>query len=34
MFMGQALDLDHNDSRTGYLGLAHRSCNRRAGQGA
>ena len=28
-----ALDLPHNDNRTGYLpGLAHRSCNRRDGQ--
>lgn len=26
------LDLDHDDQRTGYRGLAHRSCNRRAGQ--
>lgn len=26
------LDLDHDDDRTGYRGLAHRSCNRRAGQ--
>lgn len=26
------LDLDHNADRTGYLGLAHRACNRRAGQ--
>lgn len=26
------LDLDHNDDRTTYRGLAHRSCNRRAGQ--
>lgn len=25
------LDLDHTDSRTGYLGLAHRHCNARAG---
>lgn len=23
------LDLDHNDERTGYLGLSHRACNRR-----
>lgn len=28
----QQLDLDHNTDRTGYLGLAHRTCNRRAGQ--
>jgi hypothetical protein len=26
------LDLDHDDDRTGYRGLAHRGCNRRAGQ--
>lgn len=28
---GQRLDLDHNDDRTGYRGMAHASCNRRAG---
>lgn len=28
---GQPLHLDHNDTRTGYLGFAHASCNRRAG---
>jgi hypothetical protein len=26
------VDLDHDDSRRFYLGLAHRACNRRAGQ--
>lgn len=26
------LDLDHTEGRDGYRGLAHRSCNRRAGQ--
>lgn len=26
------LDLDHTDDRAGYRGLAHASCNRRAGQ--
>jgi hypothetical protein len=26
------LDLDHTDDRAGYQGLAHRRCNRRAGQ--
>jgi hypothetical protein len=26
------LDLDHTDDRAGYRGLAHRACNRRAGQ--
>ena len=29
---GMAWDLDHDDTRQGYLGPAHRSCNRRAGQ--
>jgi hypothetical protein len=31
MLPGQALDLDHNDDRTGYRGMAHAACNRRAG---
>jgi hypothetical protein len=26
------VDLDHTDDRAGYLGLAHRRCNRRDGQ--
>jgi len=29
---GVAWDLDHTDDRSAYLGAAHRSCNRRAGQ--
>jgi hypothetical protein len=34
MYRTQAshLDLDHTDDRTAYRGLAHRACNRRAGQ--
>jgi hypothetical protein len=28
MVTTEPLDLDHNDDRTGYLGLSHRSCNR------
>jgi Recombination endonuclease VII. len=31
MTPGQALDLDHTDDRRGYRGMAHASCNRRAG---
>jgi hypothetical protein len=28
---GAPFDLDHDASRTGYLGVSHRTCNRRAG---
>jgi len=28
----EQLDYDHTDDRTGYRGLAHATCNRRAGQ--
>lgn len=28
---GEAWDLDHDDTRTGYLGPSHASCNRSAG---
>lgn len=31
MYVGQALDLDHTEDRTGYRGLAHERCNRSAG---
>ena len=31
MHPSMALDLDHADDRSGYRGLAHASCNRRAG---
>lgn len=31
MLQGQALHLDHTDTRTGYLGFSHAACNRRAG---
>lgn len=28
---GQPLDLDHTEDRAGYRGMAHATCNRRAG---
>jgi hypothetical protein len=28
---GQPFDLDHTPDRTGYIGVSHRRCNRRAG---
>jgi hypothetical protein len=28
---GTPFDLDHDETRTGYLGVSHRTCNRRAG---
>ena len=31
MLPGQALEFDHNDERTGYLGFSHKRCNQRAG---
>lgn len=31
MLTGQALDLDHTDDRRSYRGIAHATCNRRAG---
>ena len=31
MLPGQKLHLDHNDTRTGYLGFSHAWCNKRAG---
>lgn len=31
MLADEALDLDHNDEGTGYLGFSHASCNRREG---
>jgi hypothetical protein len=30
MLPGQLLHLDHNDTRTGYLGFSHADCNREA----
>jgi hypothetical protein len=31
MLEGQALELDHTNDRTGYLGMSHRWCNRSHG---
>jgi hypothetical protein len=31
MFRGDLLDLDHDEDRRTYLGLAHQFCNRQAG---
>jgi hypothetical protein len=31
MYRTQQLDLDHDDDRQGYRGLAHARCNRQAG---
>jgi hypothetical protein len=31
MHPGQALHLDHTDTRDGYAGFAHAACNRKAG---
>jgi hypothetical protein len=31
MYVEQNPDLDHDDDRTGYRGLAHKRCNRLAG---
>ena len=30
MYPNQVLHLDHNDTRTGYLGLSHKDCNLKA----
>jgi hypothetical protein len=31
ILVGDAIDLDHTDDRTAYLGFAHATCNRSAG---